>query len=136
MEKTEKELLGLGLIQDSNAEDVIDYFGVEKILDAISDIDIVNHLDSFMLEMVGDDELIEAVRNKKKILKNLDFDDIISYLEEHEYKVIDKLSEENNNLLNNIKNICREIRPKGYIDKEEAKKILCNYIDDWYVKYF
>ena len=61
----------------------------------------------------------------------------VKYLEENGYCVIDKEEKEKqDDILTEIKNVCREIKPRGYIDKEEAKKILCDYIDDWYIKAF
>lgn len=135
MEKSERELIGLGLIQDSEVDDVIDYFGVEKILNAIDNIDIVNYLDSFMLGMINDKELVKAIANPKVALESFDNDDICDYLEEKGYTVIDNVDDDGD-ILTKIKNICREIKPKGYIDKEEAKKVLCGYIDDWYINHF
>ena len=38
---------------------------------------------------------------------------------------------DNNLILSQIKTICRELQPKGYIDKEDAKKLMCEYIDTW-----
>ena len=137
MERTEKDLLGLGLVQDSSVEDVIEYFGIETILNSISNIDIVDYLDSFTLGMVDDKELAEAISEPKIALSSFDMDDICDYIEENGYGVIDKEEKEKqDNILTKIKNVCREIKPRGYIDKEEAKKILCDYIDDWYIKAF
>lgn len=137
MGKTEKDLLGLGLVQDSSVEDVIEYFGIETILDSISDIDIVNHLDSFTLGMVDDEELAEAISEPRIALSSFDIDCICDYLEENGYGVIEREEKEKqDNIFTKIKNVCREIKPRGYIDKEEAKKILCDYIDDWYINAF
>lgn len=132
MERTEKDSIGLGSVKDSSVEDVIEYFGIETILDSISDIDIVNYLDSFMLGMVDDEELAEAISEPKIALSSFDMDDICDYLEENGYGVLDKEEKEKqDNIFTQIKNVCREIKPRGYIDKEEAKKILCDYLDFW-----
>lgn len=114
----------------------IDHYGVENILNRINDIDIVNHLDDWMLKMVNDEELVKAINDKKLILDSMDIDDICDFLETNGYVVIDKQDVVDNIIIAKIKNICREIRPKGYIDKEDAKKIICEYIDNWFVKAF
>ncbi len=127
MEKTENKM---------SINYFIDHYGVENILNRINDIDIVNHLDDWMLKMVNDEELVKAINDKKLILDSMDIDDICDFLETNGYVVIDKQDVVDNIIIAKIKNICREIRPKGYIDKEDAKKIICEYIDNWFVKAF
>lgn len=127
MEKTENKM---------SINYFIDHYGVENILNRINDIDIVNHLDNWILKMVNDDELVKAINSKKLILESMDIDDICLFLENKNYAVIDKLEVVDNDIITKIKNICREIRPKGYIDKEDAKKIICEYIDNWFIKAF
>jgi hypothetical protein len=41
-----------------------------------------------------------------------------------------------NEIVEEIKSICRKINPNGYIDKEKAKDIICDYIDNWMIKSF
>lgn len=61
------------------------------------------------------------------IFYNIDIDDMIKYLETCGYEVIT----EDNDILRKIEGICKELKPHGFIDKEEAKKLICDYIDFW-----
>lgn len=115
-------------------EDVIDYFGVDDILDSISRIDIANHCDDFVLRCIDDDSLIAAITDGENVLKSFDTSSIIEYLRDLGYYVSNY--DENDELLKIIKNVCRSIKPKGIIDNEDAKKILCDYLDDWMTKSF
>jgi len=72
----------------------------------------------------------------KDILQTFNDEDIINYLKNNGYKVIDTYFEEETDLLSDIKNVCRQLQPSGYIGKEEAKKILCEYLDNWMIKCF
>ena len=131
----ERELLGKGLLEDSSIKDVIDYFGADKILDEIDDDDIVERVDSTILKKIDDDNLIEAVMFTDKMLDSITIDDIKDYLDDKGYSVIDreKLEED---FLKEIKEICRELQPNGYIGKEEAKNLICDYLDVWMTKCF
>jgi hypothetical protein len=120
--------------KDVDIEDVIDYFGVDDILDSISSIDIANHCDDIVLSCIDDDSLIAAISDPEVVLDILDNDIIAEHLEEKGYKVSDTLSEVPT--LDKIKEICREIQPSGYIDKENAKKLICDYIDFWMTNSF
>ena len=73
-------------------EDIIAQFGVENILDNISEEEIINYVDGYMLGFNN-----------------------------------------NTDTLSRIKGICRELQPHGYIGKEDAKKIICDYIDYWFI---
>lgn len=120
--------------KDVDIEDVIDYFGVDDILDSISRIDIAKYCDDFVLSCIDDDSLIAAISDEEKVLESFDTSSIIEYLRDLGYYVSNY--DENDKLLKLIKNICRIIKPKGIIDKEDAKKILCDYLDNWMTKSF
>lgn len=47
------------------------------------------------------------------------------YLDNQDTKHYDSITP-----LNLIKMLCRSIQPKGIIDKEDAKKMICDFIDD------
>ncbi len=66
------------------------------------------------------------------IFEHMDINDVISYLETCGYDVVT----EEKHILEKIKSICKELKPNGYIDKEDAKKLLCDYIDFWMVNGF
>ena len=131
MTDKERKLLGKGLLEDSTIKDVIDYFGAEEILDKIDDSDIAERVDACVLNRIDDDTLIDAIDDTDKILNSLPMEDIESYLNDGGYSVIDTLKLEEEDVLKKIKEICRELQPNGYIDKEDAKKLLCNYLDFW-----
>ena len=131
MTDKERELLGKGLLEDSTIKDVIDYFGADMILDKIDDDDIVERVDVCVLNQIDDDALIDAINDTDKMLDSLSMEHIESYLNDGGYSVIDTLKLEEGNILKKIKGICRELQPNGYIGKEDAKKLLCDYLDFW-----
>lgn len=65
-------------------------------------------------------------------------DEMIEILESNGYVVTDDnhYSRPENEIVEEIKSICRKINPNGYIDKEKAKGIICDYIDNWMIKSF
>ena len=127
----ERKLLGNGLLEDSTIKDVIDYFGADMILDKIDDSDIAERVDVCVLNQIDDDVLIDAINDTDKMLDSLSMEHIESYLNDGGYSVIDTLKLEEEDVLKKIKEICRELQPNGYIDKEDAKKLLCDYLDFW-----
>ena len=131
MTNKERKLLGKGLLEDSTIKDVIDYFGADMILDKIDDSDIAERVDVCVLNQIDDDALIDAINDTDKMLDSLSMEHIESYLNDGGYSVIDTLKLEEGNILKKIKGICRELQPNGYIDKEVAKKLLCDYLDFW-----
>ena len=131
MKKTKEELLGLGLLENTTVEEAIEYYGPETILDKIDDNDIFDRIDTWMLSRFDDSTLLEAMNDTTIALDCLSVDEIVDYLEEErEYKV------EETDILLQLKKICRELNPHGYIDKEEAKRLLCDYIDTWMTRSF
>ena len=89
--------------------DIIDYYGEQEVIDNL---------------YLSDWELIELMDDKTEVLDYIDAETIRSYYRTHEdtkYPTLEK-----------IKDAIREIKPKGYIDKEETKRILSDYIDTWF----
>ena len=104
MEKRERELIKC----------FIDLFGVEKILECIAIKDIINNVDI-------DD-----------VLCNVGDDDIIDYLRDGGYVVYWKDEDPSReSIIEKVEDICREIKPNGYIGKEEAKELISGYLDIW-----
>ena len=131
MDKKEFDTL---LIGEAKIEDVINYFGVENILENISSIDIADYCDDGILRCISDEDLINAVSDPEVVLNMVDDYIIANHLEENGYTVLDTETEDST--LQKIKKICKEIQPNGYIDKEDAKKLICEYIDFWMTKHF
>lgn len=131
MTNKERKLIGKGLLEDSTIKEVIDYFGADMILDEIDDSDIAERVDACVLNRIDDNTLIDAIDDTDKILNSLPMEDIESYLNDGGYSVIYALKLEKEDVLKKIKEICRELQPNGYIDKEVAKKLLCDYLDFW-----
>ena len=125
----EKTLLGKGLLEDSCVQDVIDYFGPDMILDKMDDEDIAERVDVGVLNLLDDDTLINSVSNSDNMLDSIPMGQIEEYLTDKGYKMVDML--ESDDVLKKIGKICRELQPNGYIGKEEAKKLLCDYLDFW-----
>ena len=116
---------------NENVRDVIDYFGAEKILDEMREMDIVDYVGNnrYLLCSIGNEVLFNCV-DDDYALKNISDDDIIDHLEDKGYAVMPPDEE---NPLKALLNVCRRLKPKGYIDKEEAKKLLSDYIDTWMI---
>ena len=116
---------------NENVRDVIDYFGAEKILDEMREMDIVDYVGNnrYLLCSIGNEVLFNCV-DDDYALKNISDDDIIDHLEDKGYTVMPPDEE---NQLKALLNVCRRLKPKGYIDKEEAKKLLSDYIDTWMI---
>lgn len=116
-------------------EAFIEFFGSDKIMDNINLIDIADYCDDYILKCINDDDLISAISQYEKVLDILSDDIIIEYLEDKNYKVIDNLTEKLP-IIEKLEIICRELQPNGYIDKEDAKKLICEYIDNWMTNSF
>lgn len=127
-ERREKELI----------ESFIDYFGVEKILNCIDIDDVMENIDvNDILRNVDDSELIDAMDNASKVLDVLDYDEIVDYLKNEGYVVYEEGADPSeSSIICRIADICREIKPRGYIDKEEAKRLLCDHLDTWMIRCF
>lgn len=131
MTEKEKKLLGKGLLEDCSVKDVIDYFGADKILDKVDDDDIVERVNCWILRQIDDDELVDAVSDSGLILDSFSISDIEDNLYGRGYSVMDTKILETENILDKLEQICRELKPKGYIDKEDAKRLICDYLDFW-----
>ncbi len=104
-------------------ESFVNYFGIEDIIDCIGTKRILSHIDY--------DDLVDEVLNSNSIDDILDYipeDEIAEYLGmENEYK--NRYEDENFALRKKLADIVRDLKPRGYIDKEESKRLLCEYID-------
>ena len=123
--------MGKGLLEDCSVKDVIDYFGADKILDKVDDDDIVERVNCWILRQIDDDELVDAVSDSGLILDSFSISDIEDNLYGRGYSVMDTKILETENILDKLEQICRELKPKGYIDKEDAKRLICDYLDFW-----
>lgn len=122
-------------IEDCDVQDVIEFFGSEAILQEMNEGDIADCLNWSILSRVPDEDLIEAIADIDNVLDNVDNDDIVEYLESKGYHVTTSYDNMEENL-KNLKVFCRQLQPTGFIGKEEAKKLLCEYIDNWMIKCF
>lgn len=130
----ERENMECLLLSQCEPEDIVMYFNSEDLLEAMDEQDIVSYVEGNkdILREVDDDALIESITFESSIIDSIETDDMKECLENKGYKVIeeDECSDEED-ILKNIKNICKELKPCGYIDKNEAKKLICDYIDFW-----
>lgn len=130
----EKEQMGKCLLKDVKIEDIINYFGSDEILSNMNYLDIANFCDYDILSYISDEDLAKSIKHPDILLKKIDLETIVGFLRENQFTVIDNLNEPEQSVLEKIQKICREIKPKGYIGQEEAKNLLCNYIDTWLIK--
>ena len=126
MEKKENDLI----------ESFIEYFGSEKILKHMDADEIIDSVDiDLLLQEVDDDSLIDAISYLDNALERLSDMEIIDHLKERGYTVHDN-DEDPVTIMEKIEEICKELKPRGYIDKEDAKRLICEYIDTWMNKGF
>lgn len=136
---TEREKMDYLLLSQCEPEDIIKYFDTEDLLEAMDEEDIALYVEDNkdILRKVDDDALIESVTFESSLIDSIETDDMKECLESKGYKVVeeDECSEEED-ILNKIKNVCKELKPHGYIDKNEAKELICDFIDFWMIKGF
>lgn len=95
---------------------------INEVFSTFTPEEILSNLPSYTFGLLGQ----EAI------------DEMIEILESNGYVVTDDnhYSRPENEIVEEIKSICRKINPNGYIDKEKAKDIICDYIDNWMIKSF
>ena len=109
----------------------IEYFGADKIIERLKTDDILEEVGTGILDYFDDCDLINAVSDSDNLFDYLGIDEIIWYLEGCGYEVN---KYEGNGLEENmtkLQDVCRNLKPSGYIDKEEAKKLITDYLDFW-----
>ena len=124
MEKRERELIKC----------FIDWFGVEKILECIGIKDIINNIDiDDIIDYLRDDGyVVYEEGDVSNALDEIDNDDIIDYLRDGGYLVYGEgKCPSYESIIERVEDICREIKPNGYIGKEEAKELISGYLDIW-----
>jgi hypothetical protein len=131
MDGKNRNLIGKQLVEKTTIKDIIRYFGSDDILYHIDDSDIADRIDECVLKMVDDDLLIECINNADNFLSSLDTAEIIEEIEDRGFYVR-AIDDDNEPMLKRIKMLCREIQPNGYLDKEDLKRILIDYIDNYY----
>lgn len=67
------------------------------------------------------------VGNVNNLYENLVKDSLVDFLERNGYTVLSN----NEDILRVLNIICRSISPRSYIGKEDAKHIICDFLDDW-----
>lgn len=97
----------------------------KKLIDSIDEI--IENFGSSILDYFEDSELIDAVRHTDILFDYLTVEEIIDYLEERGYSV----KQTDNENLDKLCEVCCNLKPKSCIDKEEAKKLVCDYLDAW-----
>lgn len=129
------------LCQD--ASDAIEFFGLkniidecdsDEVLDQLYGSDIASYIEShnYILDYFDKDELIEHI-DEETIFESLDDDSLIFELEDRNYEVFSKDNDNQGfekNLIYIVKRILQTLKPRGFIDKEEAKSLICEFIDE------
>ena len=117
------------MTNEQKIDNFIKEFGSDKILERISDNDIIMNVGNEILTSFSDEELMGAMTNLDCLLDHYSDMELIDYLEDCGYKVYEGSKDEL--VINKIKELCRILKPNGYIDKEEAQKLICDYLDFW-----
>lgn len=133
MEKEEREKLGRKMLKNCDVRDLIDYYGSQTIMNELNVYDMVDFLGPSQLGLIDDDDLINAIGDEDKMLDSFTVDEIIEYLNARGYRLVE---EDEKTTLDKIGDICLELQPHGFIDKERAKELLCDYIDNNMLKVF
>lgn len=146
LSKEEKELLGKGLLQDTEFSDVMDYFGAENIVREfdIEDLlcyypkdDIVQYIldNEGLLDYIDDDVLKEAMTCPEDTLEDASDSDLIDELERRGWNCTPfDMSERA--MLEELKDLCRNIEPDTLKTSEDMKSMLCDLIDRNIIKSF
>lgn len=71
---------------------------------------------------------LETVTNY--VLNEVPYDELLELIGMDYVKKFYETENESLNALEHIEAACRIIQPRGYIGKEEAKKIICEHIDN------
>lgn len=124
---------GNTLVKDSNISDIIEYFGVDEILEEIDDSELAKRIDANVLRLVDDEELAVGINNTDVALSYMDSSDIIDYMRGEGYEFTLYEDSDDDALMDKIAAICKQIQPNGYIGKEDMKKIITDFIDNKYI---
>lgn len=121
---------------DEIMKTIIESFSTDDILDNISSWDIAQYVEDNpdILLDVNDSALAYTIKERTDFLDNYSNDDLIEEFRSRNMSLL--ILEYDDSLINTIKSICKEISHSAYIDKEESKKILCDYIDTFVDKGF
>ena len=132
----EQKELGTKLLEDCSVEDVIDYFGDDVIANELNDAAISKciNVHNLIMSSIDDDDLVEAMSDVDSVLDVISIASIRDNLSERGFEVIE--SEEELTIMERLRRICCELKPRGYIEKEEAKQLICQYMDDWMTRGF
>ena len=112
--------------KENEIEEFIEEHDVNDILKCIDTYDIIDYVDEEDLySFIDNDVLVNTALEKRglDILDCFEEDELLCYMNSKGYG--------NDNLLGTLESICRKLQPRGYIDKNEAKKLICDYIDTW-----
>lgn len=112
--------------KEKEIEEFIEKHDVEDILKCISTADVLEYIDEEDLyEYIDSDVLVNTALERLglDILDCFEEDELLCYMNSKGYC--------NDNLLGALESICRKLQPRGYVDKNEAKKLICDYIDTW-----
>lgn len=143
MNMEDKTYLGKGLLEDCTERDAIDWFGtgslvkeagIDEVMEAFSRHEIADWIEGNedVLTFVDDDVLIENLNDSTRVLGDVESEDMIEVLEERGYEVFEEYNvPTDHDIMNRIQFICRSLQPIGYIGKDDAKKLLCDYIELW-----
>ena len=114
----------------------IEKYGSDEILDEISSVEISDYIEDHtfrsILEYISKDVIMEQL-DSDDILNQLGTDELIDEIGLRGYEVI---LDTEDSLLGKIGMICRELSKSPSIDKEYAKKLLCEYIDTFMIRNF
>lgn len=86
-----------------------------------------------------DFELLEQIKENEDVLDYLDASVLLNHLDEED--ILKKANEiihydNYDGIMAQIRQLVMSLKPKGYIDKDEAKRLICEYIDTFYIKSF
>lgn len=95
----------------------------------IDKADVINYI------YCVDDTVLDSIEDNL-LLNHVDFASITNAVEGYGCQIVSNDIRDTDDIMKLIGGILRDLQPSGYIGKEEAKKILCNFIDDNYITYF
>ena len=116
------------ILENIKVEDAVRYYGISEVLDCFSKYEIVNECgESSLLDEIDASDIVIFYDNKE-LLDEMSPDTISEYLKSI-YFYDDDISYESG-MKDMIVNLCRTVKPRGDLNKNDMKKILTDYIDE------
>ena len=113
-------------VASKHPQDVLKSMDEEEVLKFIK-------RNTYLLNDIDDDTLIDSISSTASLIDYLSTEDMISELRVRGFDVICNHSDlAEDATLELIYSICKKLKPRGFIDKNDAKNLICEFLDNCY----